>query len=158
MKKAWFSKLFTFSFFREKKANPVYRLNPNRARSCSVTPLKNVHCDGSAWLPVLIAWKGHVANKPGRHCLDILNSGEFEMRHKKIERDVKTDYFSFEFRLRTLLPFMNVIFSNENHAHSPFFQVRVVAADFTGSIQTVAQQMIRSKLFATWRLSMEVGP
>ena len=40
-------------------------------------------CDGSAWLPVLIAWKGHVANKPGRHCLDILNSGEFEMSQKK---------------------------------------------------------------------------
>ena len=34
-------------------------------------------CDGSAWLPLLAAGKGYVASKPGRHCLDILNSGEF---------------------------------------------------------------------------------
>ena len=33
-------------------------------------------CDGNAWLEVLAAGKGHVAQKPGRHCLDILNSGE----------------------------------------------------------------------------------
>ena len=33
-------------------------------------------CDGNAWLPVLTAGKGNVADKPGRHCLDILNSGE----------------------------------------------------------------------------------
>jgi len=37
-------------------------------------------CDGSAWLPLLIAGKGHVAGKPGRHCLDILNSGELQIR------------------------------------------------------------------------------
>ena len=34
-------------------------------------------CDGSAWLPLLAAGKGYVASKPGRHCLDILNSGQF---------------------------------------------------------------------------------
>ncbi|KAL9982664.1 hypothetical protein ACROYT_G004735 [Oculina patagonica] len=33
-------------------------------------------CDGSAWLSVLTAGKGHVASNPGRHCLDILNSGQ----------------------------------------------------------------------------------
>ncbi|KAL9982671.1 hypothetical protein ACROYT_G004742 [Oculina patagonica] len=33
-------------------------------------------CDGSAWLPLVTAGKGHVANNPGRHCLDILNSGQ----------------------------------------------------------------------------------
>jgi len=32
-------------------------------------------CDGSSWLP-LMTGKGHVADKPGRHCLDILNSGQ----------------------------------------------------------------------------------
>ena len=29
-------------------------------------------CDGSAWLSVVTAGKGHVAYTPGRHCLDIL--------------------------------------------------------------------------------------
>ncbi|XP_078358000.1 uncharacterized protein LOC144642793 isoform X2 [Oculina patagonica] len=33
-------------------------------------------CDGSAWFPLVIARKGHVAYDPGRHCLDILNSGQ----------------------------------------------------------------------------------
>ncbi|XP_020614114.1 collagen alpha-1(XXVII) chain-like isoform X2 [Orbicella faveolata] len=32
-------------------------------------------CDGSAWLPLVTARTGHVASNPGRHCLDILNSG-----------------------------------------------------------------------------------
>ena len=32
-------------------------------------------CDGNAWLEVL-ARKGHVPHNPGRHCLDLLNSGE----------------------------------------------------------------------------------
>ena len=36
-------------------------------------------CDGSAWLSVVTAGKGHVAYNPGRHCLDILDSGEFRM-------------------------------------------------------------------------------
>ncbi len=36
-------------------------------------------CDGSVWLPVLTAGKGHVFYNPGRHCLDIFNSGEFHM-------------------------------------------------------------------------------
>ena len=36
-------------------------------------------CDGSSWLP-LMTGKGHVADKPGRHCLDILNSGELQIR------------------------------------------------------------------------------
>ncbi len=33
-------------------------------------------CNGHTWLPLVTAWKGHVASNPGRHCLDILNSGE----------------------------------------------------------------------------------
>ncbi|XP_078357985.1 uncharacterized protein LOC144642787 isoform X1 [Oculina patagonica] len=33
-------------------------------------------CNGRAWLPLVTAWKGHVANNPGHHCLDILNSGQ----------------------------------------------------------------------------------
>ncbi|XP_078358003.1 uncharacterized protein LOC144642797 isoform X1 [Oculina patagonica] len=33
-------------------------------------------CDGSAWLPLVIERKGQVASIPGRHCLDILNSGQ----------------------------------------------------------------------------------
>ena len=32
-------------------------------------------CDGSAWLSVFTAGKGHVAYNPGRHCLDILSLG-----------------------------------------------------------------------------------
>ncbi|XP_078355912.1 uncharacterized protein LOC144640698 [Oculina patagonica] len=32
-------------------------------------------CDGSTWFPLVIA-KGHVASNPGRHCLDIFNSGQ----------------------------------------------------------------------------------
>ena len=39
-----------------------------------------------------------------------------------------------------------------------FNQVRAVEAGFTGSIQTVVQQMTRSKLFATWKLNVEAGP
>ena len=35
-------------------------------------------CDGSAWLPLVTAGKGLTSNNPGRHCLDILNSGEFK--------------------------------------------------------------------------------
>ena len=36
-------------------------------------------CDGSAWLPLVTAGKGLTSNNPGRHCLDILNSGEFKL-------------------------------------------------------------------------------
>ena len=43
-------------------------------------------CDGSAWLSVVTAGKGHVAYNPGSHCLDILNSGEFLM-----EQHIKTN-------------------------------------------------------------------
>ena len=32
-------------------------------------------CDGSDWLPLLTAGKGHAPYNPGLHCLDILNSG-----------------------------------------------------------------------------------
>ena len=32
-------------------------------------------CDGSAWLPLVTGGKGHVASRPGRHCMDILKSG-----------------------------------------------------------------------------------
>ena len=39
-----------------------------------------------------------------------------------------------------------------------FNQVRAVEAGFTGSIQTMVQQMTRSKLFATWTLKVEAGP
>ena len=34
-------------------------------------------CDGSAWLSLMTAGKSQVACKPGQHCLDILNSGDF---------------------------------------------------------------------------------
>ena len=43
-------------------------------------------CDGSAWLSVVTAGKGHVAYNPGSHCLDILKSGEF-----LIEQHIKTN-------------------------------------------------------------------
>ena len=33
-------------------------------------------CDGSAWWSLLTGGKGHVADRPGRHCMDILKSGE----------------------------------------------------------------------------------
>ncbi|KAL9982661.1 hypothetical protein ACROYT_G004732 [Oculina patagonica] len=33
-------------------------------------------CDGRVWLPMLTAGKGHVASNPGRHCRDVLNSGQ----------------------------------------------------------------------------------
>ena len=37
-------------------------------------------------------------------------------------------------------------------------QAKVMGAAFTGLIQTVARQKTRSKPFATWKLSVEVGP
>ena len=46
-------------------------------------------CDGSAWLPLVTGGKGHVASTPGRHCLDILNSGEFEMKLRKLKKIIK---------------------------------------------------------------------
>ena len=54
-------------------------------------------CDGSAWLPLLAAGKGYVASYPGRHCLDILNSGELLItaitvkRKNEREREKKTE-------------------------------------------------------------------
>ena len=36
-------------------------------------------CDGSVWLPLLTVGKGYTADRPGRHCLDILNSGKFKL-------------------------------------------------------------------------------
>ena len=33
-------------------------------------------CDGSNWLPVMTGGKGHMASTPGRHCRDVLRSGE----------------------------------------------------------------------------------
>ncbi|PFX27377.1 Collagen alpha-1(VII) chain [Stylophora pistillata] len=32
-------------------------------------------CDGSKWLLLMTGGKGHVASRPGRHCMDILKSG-----------------------------------------------------------------------------------
>ena len=46
-------------------------------------------CDGNAWLLLVTGGKGHVASRPGRHCLDILNSGEFEMKLKKFKNIIK---------------------------------------------------------------------
>ena len=37
-------------------------------------------------------------------------------------------------------------------------QAKVMAVGFTGLIQTVARQKTRFKPFATWKLSVEVGP
>ena len=39
-----------------------------------------------------------------------------------------------------------------------YYQAKVMAAAFTGLIQTVARQLTHSKPFATWKLSVEVGP
>ena len=36
-------------------------------------------CDGSVWLPVLTVGKGYIADRPGRHCLDIINSGKLKL-------------------------------------------------------------------------------
>ena len=36
-------------------------------------------CDGSHWLPVLAVTKGYTADRPGLHCLDILNSGKLQL-------------------------------------------------------------------------------
>ena len=43
-----------------------------------------------------------------------------------------------------------------NHLNA-LFKVAVMIADCTGSIQTEARQVTRSRLFATWRLRVEVG-
>ena len=42
----------------------------------AITVLRNPCNYG--WLLLMTAGKGHVSNNPGRHCLDILNSGEFK--------------------------------------------------------------------------------
>ena len=39
-----------------------------------------------------------------------------------------------------------------------YYQAKVMAVGFTGLIQTVARQLTHSKPFATWKLSVEVGP
>ena len=36
-------------------------------------------CDGSHWLPELTVEKGYTKDRPGRHCLDILNSGKLKL-------------------------------------------------------------------------------
>ncbi|XP_022787701.1 collagen alpha-2(I) chain-like [Stylophora pistillata] len=43
-------------------------------------------CDGSKWLLLMTGGKGHVASRPGRHCMDILKSGEIMIhRYSKAE-------------------------------------------------------------------------
>ena len=37
-------------------------------------------CDGSAWLPLVTERKGHVVSRPGRHCMDILESGGIDSK------------------------------------------------------------------------------
>ncbi|PFX27378.1 Collagen alpha-5(VI) chain [Stylophora pistillata] len=37
-------------------------------------------CDGRNWLPLMTGGKGHLASRPGRHCMDILRSGEIMFR------------------------------------------------------------------------------
>ncbi|KAL9982658.1 hypothetical protein ACROYT_G004729 [Oculina patagonica] len=66
-------------------------------------------CDGSAWLPLVTAGKGQVANNPGRHCLDILNldnsmafvftglsarceSDDQELRSRRVELSSSTEW------------------------------------------------------------------
>ena len=51
-------------------------------------------CNGKAWLPVVIGGKDLAANEPGRHCLDILKSGELE-----IKRPCKEKIENYEFSL-----------------------------------------------------------
>ena len=92
---------FDFVFFRAKKVNPGSAAKPpqgaikfgDTAEKCTLRNAGTVRynatqnalqlCDGSAWLPLVTGGKGQVASRPGRHCLDILNSGEFEMKLKK---------------------------------------------------------------------------
>jgi len=51
-------------------------------------------CDGSAWLPLETARLGHVASNPGRHCLDILNSGKLYKANKQT-RSISKNKFVF---------------------------------------------------------------
>ena len=75
-------------------------------------------CDGSAWLPLVIGGEGHVVNRPGLHCMDILKSGEI---------------FIFQ-RVWKMLDLKKI----PNHLNA-LFKVAVVIADCTGSIQTEAR-------------------
>ena len=50
-------------------------------------------CNGKAWLPVVIGGKGLAANEPGRHCLDILKSGEFEIKRPCKEKIENYEFF-----------------------------------------------------------------
>ena len=108
-------------------------------------------CDGRAWLPLVTAGKGHVANNPGLHCLDILNTGEFQMEQQRWKSSTQSKIIS-----KKLSAIKSFLYFNVKIYFS--FQVRVVVTDYTGSTQTVAPQMTRSKPFATWTLSVEVGP
>ena len=77
-----------------KKASPVYQEQHgaikfgDTAKNCSLHTAGIVRyitsqnalqlCDGRTWLPLVTAGKGHVSYNPGRHCLDIVNSGEYK--------------------------------------------------------------------------------
>ena len=98
-------------------------------------------CDGSAWLPLAIARIGDVAGKPGRHCLDILNSGKSHKGNKQMKCNVRNKFF-------------HVFFCNQNFLS---VQDTVMVTDSIGLIQMVDQHMTRSKLFATCKLRVGVG-
>ena len=51
-------------------------------------------CNGKTWLPVVIGGKGLAPNEPGRHCLDILKSGEFEIKRPCKETQKRNKNFS----------------------------------------------------------------
>ena len=86
---------FCFLFFRVKKENVAHQKQRRRckfsdaAEKCTAsiagtvsynTSQKSLQlCDGSVWLPVLTVGKGYTADRPGRHCLDILNSGKLKL-------------------------------------------------------------------------------
>ena len=92
---------FLFSFFQGQKGEAGSPAKPpqgaikfgDTAEKCTLRNAGTVRysatqnalqlCDGSAWLPLVTGGKGQVASRPGHHCLDILNSGEFEMKLKK---------------------------------------------------------------------------
>ena len=57
-----------------------------------------------------------------------------------------TSYFHFKKYQETISNYLNGL-----------FKVKVVVANFTGSIQTEARQMTPSRLFATWKLRAEAG-
>lgn len=92
-----------FCFEGEKGESYVSAERANTAGICARSIAGAVHynasqnalewCNGKVWLPVVIGGKGLAANQPGRHCLDILKSGEFEIKHPCKEKIENYEFF-----------------------------------------------------------------